>query len=465
MLKLVSLLVLITLSWATARITPEIYRQRRAAVRAQLGPGERIVLLTETVTIRNGDVEHEFRPNSDFWYLTGFGEPEAALVLTGEDVSFSLGDQDYRGNEFLFLREKNPVRERWTGIHLGAERAPGALLIDHALPIDIFTDALPYLMQGTGTIYVNLNRDKLEQSLTVLAEATLQWVPKENGVFIIADAVRRFRKRLRARTRGIKPPNWKIAYKSTDEIIHPMRLRKSASELEVLQRAVDVTGDGLVAAIQRVHPGLYEYQVQATIEYEFKDNGAQREGFPSIVASGPNALNLHYSENSRQLQSGELLLMDVGAEVDMYTADVARTVPVSGSFSPTQRELYGYLLEVQAAAAAALKPGITINELNQVAREVLEEKGYDQYFIHNLSHWLGMDVHDVGRKATPAEPGMILTIEPGIYIPVDDQAVPQSYRGIGMRLEDDFLVTEKGAVILSGKIPRTIEEIESLMKQ
>ncbi|MBA7595789.1 MAG: M24 family metallopeptidase [Calditrichaeota bacterium] len=465
MRKLVPLLVLITLSVATPQITPETYRQRRAAVRAQLGPGERIVLLTKAVAIRNGDVEYEFRPDSDFWYLTGFGEPDAALVLTGEDVRFSLGDRDYAGHEFLFIRKRDPARERRTGMRLGVERAPEALLIDQALPIDIFADALPYLMQRADTIYVNLNRDELERPLTALAEATLQWVPKDRGIFGIAEAVQRFRKRLKARTRGIKPPNRKVAYKSTGEIIHPMRMHKSLEELELLQQAVDITGKGLVAAIQRAQSGLYEYQVQATIEYEFKDGGAQREGFPCIIASGPNALILHYSENSRQLQPGELLLMDVGAEVDMYTADITRTVPVNGSFSPAQRELYGYLLETQAAAAAALKPGITLNELNQVAKEVLKEKGYDQYFIHGLSHWLGMNVHDVGRKDTPAEPGMVLTIEPGIYIPVDDQTVPPPYRGIGMRLEDDFLVTEEGGVILSRNIPCTIEEIESLMKQ
>ena len=215
MRKLVPLLVLITLSVATPQITPETYRQRRAAVRAQLGPGERIVLLTKAVAIRNGDVEYEFRPDSDFWYLTGFGEPDAALVLTGEDVRFSLGDRDYAGREFLFLRKRDPARERRAGTRLGVERAPEALLIDQALPIDIFADALPYLMQRADTIYVNLNRDELERPLTALAEATLQWVPKDRGIFGIAEAVQRFRKRLKARTRGIKPPNRKVAYKST----------------------------------------------------------------------------------------------------------------------------------------------------------------------------------------------------------------------------------------------------------
>ncbi len=477
MRKLMPLLLLLILSVATPQITPEIFRQprflrdqsrlpagRREAVQAQLGPGERMILLTKAVTIRNGDVEHEFRPDSDFWYLTGFGEPGAALVLTGEDVRFSLGDRDYAGREFLFLRKRDPARERWTGMRLGVERAPETLLIDQALSIDTFAEVLPFLMQGADTIYINLSRGDLERPLTALAEATLQWVPRKRGAFSIAEAVQRFRIRLKAHARGIRPPSWKVAYESAGEIIHPMRMYKSAEELELLQRAVDITGKGLAAAMQRIEPGLYEYQVQATIEYEFKDNGAQREGFPCIIASGPNALILHYSENSRRLQIGDMLLMDIGAEADMYTADITRTVPVSGSFSPAQRELYGYLMETQAAAAAALKPGITINELNQIAKEVLKEKGYGQYFIHGVSHWLGMDVHDVGRKDTPAEPGMVLTIEPGIYIPADDQAVAPPYRGIGMRLEDDFLVTEKGGVMLSRNIPRTIEEIESLMK-
>ncbi len=293
MRNLAPLLILLTLSVAAPQVTPEIYHQRREAARAQLGPGERMILLTKTVTIRNGDVEHEFRPDSDFWYLTGFDEPRAALVLTGEEVRFSLDDQTCLGHEFLFLREKDPKRERRTGTRLGVERAPETLAIDLALPIDVFADALPYLMQGADTIYVNLNRDELERPLTALAEATLQWVPKGHGVFSIAEVVQRFRRRLKARTRGIKPPNRKVAYKSAGEILHPLRLRKSVEELELLQQAVDITGKGLVAAMQRVHPGLYEYQVQATIEYEFKDSGAQREGFPSIVASGPRALILH----------------------------------------------------------------------------------------------------------------------------------------------------------------------------
>jgi Xaa-Pro aminopeptidase len=464
MRKLVPLLLLLILSVATPQITPEIFRQRREAVQAQLGPGERMILLTKAVAIRNDDVEHEFRPDSDFWYLTGFGEPDAALVLTGEDVRFSLGDRHYAGHEFLFPRKRDPARERRAGIRLGVERAPEALLIDQALPIDTFAAALPYLMQGADAIYINLNRGDLERPLTALAEATLQWVPRKRGAFSITETVQRFRKRLKARTRGIRPPGRKVAYKSAGEIIHPIRMYKSAEELELLQRAVDITGKGLVAAMQRAQPGLYEYQVQATIEYEFKDNGAQREGFPCIIASGPNALILHYSENSRRLQSGDMLLMDVGAEVDMYTADITRTVPVDGSFSPAQRELYGCLLEAQAAAAAALKPGTTIQELNQIVKGVLKEKGYDQYLIHGTSHWLGLDVHDVGRNNIPAAPGMVLTIEPGIYIPADDQVVAPHYRGIGLRLEDDFLVTDKGGVMLSRNIPRTIEEIESLMK-
>ncbi|MFB0515157.1 MAG: aminopeptidase P N-terminal domain-containing protein [Candidatus Neomarinimicrobiota bacterium] len=467
--KTIPLLVLITFSAANPQITPEIYYQRRESVRAQMGPGGRMVLLTKAITIRNGDVEYKFRPDSDFWYLTGFKESHAVLVLTGEEVRFSAGDRTYEGHEFLFLEAKNPRRERWSGERLGIEQAPEVLAIDQALPIDAFTEALPRLMTGAHTVYVNLNQADLERPLTALAEATLQWVPPSIWTrlcpFRIARSLRQSKKRLDAQARKIRPHNLKLAYKSAGEILDPMRNRKSPQEIELIQQAAEITGQGLVAAMQRVQPGLYEYQVQATIEYLFKDNGAQREGFPLIIASGPNALILHYSESNRQLQPGELLLMDVGAEFDMYTADIARTVPVDGIFSPAQRELYSCLLEVQAAAATALQPGITIKELNRIVKEALKEKGYDQYCIHGVSHWLGLDVHDVGGNEIPAAPGMVLTLEPGIYIPADDESLPQAYRGLGLRLEDDFLVTETGGVMLSKNIPRTVDEIESIMKK
>ncbi len=470
MRNLFLLFTLLSFSLTAAQSTPETYRLRRAAVRAQMGPNTRMILLTADVAVRNGDVEHDFRPDSDFWYLTGFGEPSAALMLTGEEVRFSIGEDNYQGHEFLFLKERHPLHERWTGRRLEVERAPEALGIDQSLSIAALTDALSHLLKGVDTVYVNLPGDELLQPIYSLAAKTLRWTQGRAGEKSkpsgLATKVLSPHKRLKAQVHKIQPGFHRLNFLSAGEILHPMRLRKSAGEIEIIQRAVDITGKGLEEAIRRAQPDLYEYQVQATIEYEFKDNGAQREGFPSIVASGPNSLVLHYTESSRQLQAGDLLLMDVGAEVDMYTADITRTVPVAGTFTPEQGELYSYLLEAQAAAAAALRPGVTIKDLNQAVGDLLKEKGYQQYLIHGVSHWLGMDVHDVGgSKDTPAEPGMVLTIEPGIYIPEDDENVPLAYRGLGLRLEDDFLVTEEGNVMLSRNIPRTIEEIESLMQK
>ncbi|MCH8930959.1 MAG: Xaa-Pro dipeptidase [Proteobacteria bacterium] len=247
-----------------------------------------------------------------------------------------------------------------------------------------------------------------------------------------------------------------------------MRFIKSEEELALLQRAIDITGQSQVAAMKRAAAGIYEYQLQADIEHVYKDNGARRPGFPSIVASGPNSLILHYQRNDRQIRDGELILIDIGAEYQMYTADITRTIPASGHFSDAQEEIYNHVLQAQELAMAAVKPGISLRELHAVAKTYLDSVGYGQYFIHGLSHWLGMDVHDVGdyrvgEEWRHLEASMVMTVEPGIYISPGTRGVARKWWGIGVRIEDDVLITKNGCEVLSRDVPREIADIEALM--
>jgi Xaa-Pro aminopeptidase len=246
-------------------------------------------------------------------------------------------------------------------------------------------------------------------------------------------------------------------------MLETLRLIKSPLEMQYLQKAIDITCRALRAAMVRIEPDLFEYQVQATIEFVFKDMGAGYPAFPCIIGSGPNSTILHYAANERQIADGELLLMDIGAEYRGYSADVTRTVPVNGVFSSAQGELYDIVLRAQKAAIAAVKPGVTRNDVHAVAKGIIEEAGYGPYFMHGTSHFLGLDTHDVGERSETLQPGMVLTVEPGIYIR-ENAEVNRKYWNIGIRIEDDVLVTEDGAIELSQSAPREITEIEALMR-
>lgn len=229
-----------------------------------------------------------------------------------------------------------------------------------------------------------------------------------------------------------------------------------------MQRAIDITGMAQVAAMQSARPGMHEYELEATIEYMFKKHGAGYPAFPSIVGSGPNATVLHYWKNNRRMRSGELVVMDIGAEVQGYSADITRTIPVNGKFSDKQREIYRIVLEAQKAALAQVKPGATLKQVHAAAKNVIRSHGFGAFFTHGTSHYLGLDTHDVGKHG-PLQPGMVITVEPGIYIP-EGSDVDESYWNIGVRIEDDVLVTATGHRVLSAKVPRTIPEIEAAMK-
>jgi Xaa-Pro aminopeptidase len=259
-----------------------------------------------------------------------------------------------------------------------------------------------------------------------------------------------------------KYPNLKV--ESAEFLIGKLREIKSSQEISCIQKASDITADGLISSMKIAKPGVYEYELQAAIEYEYTRKGAMLRGFPSIVGSGLNNLILHYNENSRQTQAGDLVVMDVGAKYQGYSTDITRTIPISGKYSEAQKEIYEMVLKVQKDAIAICKPGLKLTDLEKFARDAFKKLGYDKYFIHGLTHPVGLDVHDISSSDI-LKPGMVITIEPGLYFPKDDKTAPEKFRGFGIRIEDSILITENGNEVLTKKAPKEIVEIEKLMKK
>ncbi|MDP6457087.1 MAG: aminopeptidase P N-terminal domain-containing protein [Candidatus Marinimicrobia bacterium] len=428
---ILSLILLISSLWS---IDAQSFRERRETVQHQLGPRSAMILTTAEEYNRNGDVDHPFRPNSDYWYLSGHHEPMGRLILLGPD--FLSEDEIQFKDEIIFTRRRNAYAEVWTGKRLGITGVKEQLGFSYAEVSDSFRVVLDKVLPLVDTVYVNLSNymyhgpSKLEPEFLNDEELS------------------------------------KLHISHAGEIIHPLRHLKSREEIDLIQRAVDITGEGLMSAMKRTRPKLNEYNIQAAIEFTFFDLGSRRLGFPSIIGSGSNTTILHYIDNNRTMEDGDLLLMDVGAEYEMYTADVTRTIPVNGKFTPAQRELYTYVLEAQTVAFDSIRSGMTLRkDLHNIAKNYLEEKGFGRYFIHGLGHWLGLDVHDVGGRQAKIEPGTVFTIEPGIYIAENDTTAPLKYRGIGIRIEDDVLMTEDGPVWLSADIPREVDDIERMMKR
>jgi Xaa-Pro aminopeptidase len=403
-------------------------QQRRAALLARLGEGV-AVLPSGKVRSIEGDYpqDSDYRENNDFFYLTGLEVPEAFLVMV---ASKTRPDQT-----LLYLTQPDTIKEKWTGIQVGSSEARRWSGISDIRPVTRVEPEVRELVLGSnarnGTLYLPdqpTSGDDLLQDL-----------------------------RLHGSTRPGSLPT-----RSLDHEIGRLRLVKDADELSRLRRATAITIEGLTSSMQVVRPGVWEYQVEAAIEYSFRREGAERVGFPSIVASGPNSVTLHYDKNRRQMEAGELVVEDVGAEFGYYSADLTRTLPVSGRFSARQRALYQLVLESQLAAIDSVRPGTDLSTLNRIAREFMRDhsgglcgpESCVPYFIHGLSHWLGMDVHDVGSFGARLEPGMVLTVEPGIYLP-DEK--------LGIRIEDDVLVTPNGYELLSRAAPKTPDEIEQAM--
>jgi Xaa-Pro aminopeptidase len=426
-------------------------KQRREEFMERIS-GAAAIFPAAPTAIRNNDVEHEYRQDTDFYYLTGFEEPNALAVLIPDHPEH---------RHILFVQPKDREREIWTGRRAGEEGAKGDFGADAAFTIDKLDEQLPKLIEKTDRIYYRFGGDPAFDNRIVGLMRHFQRERQRNGV---------------GPASVIDPA----------DLLHEMRLIKTGDDLELLRRAVDISCEGHLAALRALRPGMREYEIEAILRYVFRKNGSPRPGYPPIVASGANATVLHYTTNNQRIEEGDLLLIDAGTEFGYYTGDVTRTFPASGSFTEAQAEIYQIVLDAQIEAINATKPGATFIEphdravralvegclriglLEGDADEIIKEGEYKKFYMHRTSHWLGMDVHDAGPYKVAdewrrLEPGMALTIEPGLYIAEDEQSAPPRYRGIGVRIEDDVLVTESGNEVLSASAPKTIEEIEGIM--
>jgi len=414
------------------------FENRRQQLMDQVGKGNIAIIASANNRTRNRDVDYPFRQDSDFFYLTGFNEAQALAV-------------------FIPGREK----ALWEGAHAGLEGATQDYGADDSFPIDDLSDILPGLLENRQKVFYPMGRDPdLDQNL-------MEWITH-----------------IRSQTRsGVNAPGELV---SLEHILHEMRLIKSKAEIALMQKAADISAQAHRRAMQTCQAGRYEYQIEGEIIHEFIDKGLRAVAYPSIVAGGKNACVLHYTENKAILQDGDLLLIDAGAECDHYAADITRTFPVNGRFSDAQKQLYQLVLDTQAAAMAEVKPNVPWNNAHDVSVKVLtqglvdlgllvgkveqliEDEAYKVFYMHRIGHWLGMDVHDVGdykidNEWRILEPGMALTIEPGLYIPIDCMDVDEKWRGIGIRIEDDLVVTATGYHLLTSAVPKTIADIEALM--
>ncbi len=426
------------------------YRARRQALMAQLPTDGAVLLPGAGLVTRSRDSDYPFRQNSDLHYLTGFAEPDALLLLLP-------GRSE--GESVLFCQDRDPSLEAWNGIRLGAEGAVREHGLDQAFENAERDERLDALLDGRTSLYLMLG---------------------DTESMALADEIR---ERLAGRVRrGACPPQ---RYVDLAPLLHEMRLIKSEAELALMRHAAGISARAHRRAMLAARPGLAEYHLQAELEHEFRWHGGSGPAYASIVGGGANACVLHYIENDAPLRDGELVLIDAGVEFDLYAGDITRTFPVGGRFSEAQRELYELVLAAQERAVAAVRPGATLVEIHDgVVRDLtaglirlgllqgevearIEDESYKRFYLHSTSHWLGLDVHDVGSyrlagKPRPLEAGMVLTVEPGLYVPADED-IPLAYRGIGIRIEDDVAVTAEGHEVLTADVPKRVAEIEALM--
>jgi len=430
--------------------TKEFARRRRQLMR-MMGPGSVAIIPSAPARGRNRDVEYPYRQDSDFHYLTGFPEPEAVAVLVpGRKPSQYV----------LFCRERDPELETWHGRRAGQEGAVETYCADDSFPITDIDDIIPGVLEGCERVYYTVGM------YPEFDQRVFGWV-----------------NRIRAGGRsGSRTPD---EYVSLEHLLHDMRLFKSRKEVQTMRRAMRISADAHRRAMRVCRPGMTEYQIEAEFLHEFRSRDAE-PAYPSIVGGGDNGCILHYTENSDVLRDGDLLLIDAGAEYQCYAADITRTFPVNGRFTPAQKAVYEVVLAAQTAAIEQVKPGNSWNDPHAAAVEVLtrglvklgllkgrvrqlvREQAYRRFYMHRTGHWLGMDVHDVGDYKVGGEwrvlePGMVLTVEPGIYIPRGSRGVAKKWQGIGIRIEDDVLVTRDGCEVLTASAPKRIEDIEALM--
>ncbi|KOE59154.1 Xaa-Pro aminopeptidase [Aggregatibacter actinomycetemcomitans] len=422
-----------------AALPPEEFAQRRAKVFEQMQDNSLFLVFSDIERRRNDGCDYPFRQDSYFWYLTGFNEPNAALLLRKHQ-----GEQQ----AIIFLRPSDKLLEIWNGRRLGMENAPQTLLVDSAYAIEDFISQFKNLAQKQTALYYAPKQQPWGDAL--LEQSAVEF----SGVF-----------------------NWKY-------MLGEMRLFKSENEIALMQQAGQISALAHIKAMQQTRPNRLEYEVESDILHEFNRFGARYPAYNSIVAGGENACILHYSENNMPLRDGDLVLIDAGCEFAMYAGDITRTFPVNGKFSEAQKAIYDIVLQAQRRAIELLVPGSSIAKVNEeVIRikteglvrlgilkgdvdELIEQKAYREFYMHGLGHWLGLDVHDVGEygenRSRTLEPGMVITVEPGLYLSKDAD-IPEQYKGIGIRIEDDLLITNYGNKNLTSAAPKEIADIEKLM--
>ncbi len=433
-------------------ISQREFLRRRNQLFSGMVPDSVMVVVAAPHAVRNRDVEYPYHPEADFFYLTGFDEPDAILVLKWSGR---------KKEQILFCRERDPEVEQWSGERMGTERARELLKLSAAWPIEQWSEKLPELLQGASNLYFNLGEESAVER-TLLRQ------------------LKQFRQRNRA---GVKFPR---SIHSPDPLLHEQRIRKSPAELKLMQRAAEMTVAGHCRAMQACCPGMMEQALEGEILHEFSRQGGRTVAYDAIVGGGNNACTLHYIRNADALRDGDLVLIDAGAEWQGYAADVTRTFPVNGRFSTPQRQLYEIVLAAQKAAIAQVCTGrrwdaphraavrvitqglLDLKILKGELKQLIREEKYRRFYMHQTGHWLGMDVHDVGDykidgKWRLLEPGMVLTIEPGLYIPQGTKGVAKRWQGIGIRIEDDVVVTETGHQVLTESAPKAVDEIEQWM--
>lgn len=432
--------------------SPEVYAARRDAFMRQMGTGVAI-FPAAPASIRSHDTEYRYRQDNDFYYLTGFPEPEALCLLS---------PQHEKERFVLFVRPRDKDKEVWTGKRFGVEGATERFGADAAYTIDKIDEILPQHLSQAEKVYFSFQREERLNTkiFDLMNQSRLQ------------------------RQRSGKGP---VSLIDPGETLHEMRLFKSEGELGLMQRAIAASTAAHHAALMQTRPGMYEYEIEALLEFHFRRLGAAGPAYPSIVASGANATILHYISNDCQMKDGDLLLIDAAAEFGCYCSDITRTFPIGPRFSPVQREVYSLVLTAQKEAIAMTRPGVRFDDIHQRAteilveglkefgllsgetKEIIEKGDHRRFYMHRTSHWLGMDVHDVGKykigeESRVLEPGMVLTVEPGLYIAEDAEGVDARYRGIGIRIEDDVLVTTEGHEVLTKAIPKEIDELEAIRR-
>lgn len=427
-----------------------MYAARRNTFMGKMQEG--VALFTSAPQIfRPQNAPWEYRQDSDFYYLTGFEEPAAICLLAPNHPEHRF---------IMFVRPRNPEHETWDGKMAGIEGAISTYGADAAYPLHEFDERLPHYLKDTSTLYYSLGKNEnLDAKIIQLFKLNRERPRDSGGLTTIIDP---------------------------GAILDEMRNIKQPEELDIMRKAAAISAEAHREAMKATRPGMYEYEIQAVMEYFFRKRGAPRNAYPLIIGSGPNATTLHYAENSRRMEDGELLLVDAGAEYGYYVSDITRTFPVNGKFSPPQQAIYTIVLNALQSATRRIRPGITLADVHEETVQVIttglvelgllkspvadaiEAGAYRTFYMHSSSHWLGLDIRDRGKykvngQSRKLEPGMIFTVEPGIYIPAATPGVDPQYWNIGVRIEDNVLVTKDGHEILTAHAPKTIAEIEALM--